>query len=333
MNSLKTAYSILAVILLCGSKAYAQDAAYSQFYANPLYLNPALTGLKVCPRFTLNYRNQWPSISKGYVNYSATYDQYFDKISGAVGVLVNAADGGGGLLKSVSASFIYAYRLVLSKDLVANVGFQGSYLQNKLNWNDLVFEDQLHINNGIIDPVTIEIPPDQLTKGFSDFSAGLLLGYKERYYFGAAAHHLTQPNMAFYNNLPSRLGIKFTVHAGAYVDLETVRGENEDEGMSFSPNIMYLQQGNFHQLNLGMYLNTFPFITGLWFRHNFENPDAIIALIGFQHEKFKAGYSYDFTLSRLTNNNSGGAHEISFAWQLPCPKKVFKIKAIKCPQF
>jgi type IX secretion system PorP/SprF family membrane protein len=332
MNRQKTAYSLLAVILLCGVTSNAQDAAYSQFYANPLYLNPALAGLKVCPRFTLNYRNQWPSIAKGYVNYSATYDQYFDNISGAAGVMVNAADGGGGLLKSVSASLIYSYRLVLTKGLVANVGFQGSYLQNKINWDELVFEDQLHINNGIIDPATSETRPDQLTKGFSDFSAGLLLGYKEKYYFGAAAHHLTKPDIAFYNNVPSHLDMKFTVHAGAYIDLEPAGGEDDLENMSFSPNIMYLQQGNFHQLNMGVYLNTYPFVTGMWFRHNFENPDAIIALIGFQHENFKVGYSYDFTISQLTNN-SGGAHEISFAWQLPCPKKVFKIKAIKCPRF
>lgn len=332
MNKQKTAYSLLAVLLLCVEITNAQDVAYSQFYANPLYLNPALTGIKVCPRLRLNYRNQWPSISKGYVNYSATYDQFFDKISGSVGVMVNAADGGGGLLKTVSASFIYAYRLVISTDLIANVGFQGSYLQNKINWDNLVFEDQLDINNGIIYQDIQEKPPDQLTKGFSDFSVGMLLGYKESFYFGTAVHHLTQPNIAFYKDVSSHLNMKFTVHAGAYIDLEPSTGENDIENMSFSPNIMYLQQDNFHQLNLGVYLNTFPFVTGLWFRHNFENPDAVIALIGFQHEKFNAGYSYDFTISRLTNN-SGGAHEISFAWQLPCSKKIFKLKAIKSPRF
>lgn len=332
MNKQKTAYSLLMMIFICGGITNAQDVAYSQFYANPLYLNPALSGIKICPRLRLNYRNQWPSISKGYVNYSATYDQYFEKISGSVGVMVNAADGGGGLLKTASASFIYAYRLVLSKDLVANVGFQGSYMQNTLNWDKLVFEDQLEISNGSISPAITETPPDQFTKGFSDFSSGLVLGYKESYYFGAAIHHLTQPNISFYSDVSSHLNIKFTVHAGAYIDLEKPTGENNTENMSFSPNIMYLQQGNFHQLNLGVYLNTYPFVTGLWFRHNFENPDAIIALIGFQNEKFNAGYSYDFTISRLTNN-SGGAHEISFAWQLPCSKKIFHLKAIKSPRF
>jgi type IX secretion system PorP/SprF family membrane protein len=331
MNRQKTTYPLLAFMLLFGGMAHAQDVAYSQFYANPLYLNPAMAGLKICPRFTLNYRNQWPSITKGYVNYSATYDQYFENISGALGVIVDAADGGGGLLKSVSANLIYTYRLVLSNELVANVGFQGGYYQNKLNWNDLIFEDQLSLSNGIISQPTGEMQPDRLTKGFSDFSAGFLLGYKENYYFGAAAHHLSQPNISFYSNELSYLGIKYTVHAGAYIDLDA-GGRNNTEDMSLSPNIMYLQQANFHQLNLGVYLNTFPLVTGLWFRHNFENPDAVIALIGFQHKNIQAGYSYDFTISRLTNN-VGGAHEVSFSWQLPCPQKDFKVKAIKCPRF
>ncbi|MFQ3327045.1 MAG: hypothetical protein ACI8YC_001686, partial [Salibacteraceae bacterium] len=56
---------------------YSQDPIYSQFYSNPLYLNPALAGVERCPRFVMNYRNQWPGISSGggnYVTYSASYD-------------------------------------------------------------------------------------------------------------------------------------------------------------------------------------------------------------------------------------------------------------------
>ncbi|MEI6747733.1 MAG: type IX secretion system membrane protein PorP/SprF [Bacteroidales bacterium] len=332
MNKQKIAYFLLTVLTLCAGFVDAQDVAYSQFYANPLYLNPALAGSKVCPRFTLNYRNQWPSINKGYVNYNACYDQHFDKISGAIGLMVNASNAGGGILKSDAISLMYSYRLVISNSLVANVGFQGTYLQNKLDWNSLVFEDQLISGIGVINPVTLEAQPDHLTKGTSDFSAGMLIGYKESLYFGTAVHHLSQPDIAFYNNTPSKLDMKITVHAGAYIDLEQGLDGNDIENLSVSPNIMYIQQGNFRQLNLGMYMNVYPFVGGLWFRHNFENPDAIIALLGFQHAQFKVGYSYDYTVSKLTNA-TGGAHEVSFAWQFPCPQKVFKIKAIKCPRF
>lgn len=52
----------------------AQDLQFTQFYANPLYLNPAFAGSVRCPRICMNYRNQWPNLSGTYVSYSASYD-------------------------------------------------------------------------------------------------------------------------------------------------------------------------------------------------------------------------------------------------------------------
>ena len=44
--------------------AKAQDPAFSQFLVNPLYLNPAMAGSDICPRISLNHRNQWPALAK-----------------------------------------------------------------------------------------------------------------------------------------------------------------------------------------------------------------------------------------------------------------------------
>ncbi|PKP16821.1 MAG: hypothetical protein CVU06_13970, partial [Bacteroidetes bacterium HGW-Bacteroidetes-22] len=65
---------------------------------------------------------------------------------------------------------------------------------------------------------------------------------------------------------------------------------------------------------IGLYFNKYPFVVGTWFRHNIENPDAFIFLLGFQHNSFRIGYSYDVTVSKL-KNVTGGAHEISFGFQ------------------
>ena len=92
------------------------------------------------------------------------------------------------------------------------------------------------------------------------------------------------------------------------------------------------QQGEYHQLNAGVYVNKYPLVVGAWFRHNFENADAVIALVGLQWESLRIGYSYDYTLSEL-QGNSGGAHEVSLSWQFNCIEKRRKIRAIKCPQF
>ena len=54
---------IAAFFCIPTQKAYAQDPEFTQFYANPLYLNPAFAGTGRCPRIIMNYRNQWPAIS------------------------------------------------------------------------------------------------------------------------------------------------------------------------------------------------------------------------------------------------------------------------------
>ncbi len=81
---------ILSYLLLClfAVESKAQDPLFTQFYANPLYLNPAFAGSKRCPRVNINYRNQWPAIAGQFVTYSASYDQHVDAISGGLGGLV-----------------------------------------------------------------------------------------------------------------------------------------------------------------------------------------------------------------------------------------------------
>jgi hypothetical protein len=46
----------------------------------------------------------------------------------------------------------------------------------------------------------------------------------------------------------------------------------------------------------------------------------------------KFGYSYDLTLSKLSDG-SGGAHEVSLALLIGCNKKRRRPGAIKCPEF
>lgn len=321
------------MLILAVNALSAQDAAFSQYYGNPTYLNPALAGIKMMPRLTLNYRNQWPAIPSTFVTYAATYDQFVDKISGGVAFMVMNDNQGDGTITSTSVAALYSYRVKITREMTLNAGFQTTYIQNKLNWDKLVFGDQLQWGNLNTLPPTGETMPDRLNYGMIDFSTGLLFGYKESMYFGVAAHHLNQPDNSFTSISDSRLDMKFTAHAGAWINLREGLETGGIEEMSLTPNILYQQQGKFHQLNLGLSFNMYPMVIGAWFRHNFENADAVIGLIGFQHEKLKVGYSYDYTISSLTNSASHGAHEISFAWLFDRRQKTFKHKAIKSPMF
>ena len=67
---------ILCFLVSNQQEVFAQDPTFTQFYANPLYLNPAFAGSNKCPRISMNYRNEWPNLSGNYVTYSASYDKY-----------------------------------------------------------------------------------------------------------------------------------------------------------------------------------------------------------------------------------------------------------------
>ena len=309
---------------------YSQDPEFSQFYANPLYLNPALAGATVCPRMTGNFRDQWPSVGGAFITYSASYDQYVDFLHGGVGVLVLADRTGGGNLNTTAISLMYAYKFNITSHLYASTALRVGYFQRHLAWENLTFEDMYDRQTGLVYS-TKETQPDNLTVAAPDFSAGIFVGYDDLVYGGIAVDHMSQPKIGFYTDNTSKLDMKFTVHAGSRINLKG-RGSTEEKEFSISPNVLYQQQFKFHQLNLGLYLTYDFIIGGVWFRYNFENADAVVPMIGIHYKNLQVGFSYDVTVSNLSGA-SGGAYEASASWQFPCIEKRRTIRAIKCPRF
>jgi type IX secretion system PorP/SprF family membrane protein len=322
---------VLLALLFVSGKLSAQDPEFSQFYANPLYLNPALAGITVCPKANASYRNQWPGIGKAFITYSFSYDQYVKFLHGGVGISVLADRAASGNLNTTAISLMYAYKFNLSTHLHASGSLKAGYYQRRLDWEDLKFEDMIDPVNGFVLP-TSEKQPDNLSVGVPDFSAGIFLAYDDLVYGGIAVDHVTMPKVGFYVDNETQLYIKYTVHVGSNISLDKSGSTTDEREFSISPNILYQQQFNFHQLNIGMYLTIDPFIAGVWYRHNFENADAIIPMAGIHYMNLRVGYSYDFSVSRL-KGASGGAHEVSASWQFPCPEKRRHIRAIKCPRF
>ncbi len=318
--------TFLAFLLGFIGSLKAQDPEFSQFYANTLYLNPAFAGSAICPRVSVNYRNQWPAL-KTYVTYSASYDQRVDALEGGVGLLVYNDVQANGLLNTTNVSGMYAYTLNINRNFSVKGGFEVAYRQKQLN-PDFIYPDQIHPLYGAIYPTKQDLNI-QTTRHYFDFSAGLV-GYSKTYFFGFAVHHLTQPIEGFINQ--ARLPRKFTVHFGTKIPLN-VRGYRKGE-LSISPNLLFQQQQDFQQLNFGMYLNRKNIVGGFWFRQNLSfKYDSFIMLLGFIQDKLKFAYSYDFTVSRLNNNSTLGAHEVSFAMTFNCRPKRQRFRAISCPSF
>ena len=313
------------VVMICSvGKVHAQDPEFTQFYSNPIYLNPAFAGSKLCPRFVMNYRNEWPNISGNFVTTAASYDQKVDGLYGGLGLIV-LSDNAAKTLQTSRVSLIYSYHQKVTRKFSINFGVEGSYYQKSVDWDRLTFGDMIDPRRGFVYQ-TNDIRRDDPVNNL-DFSAGVV-GYTEQFYAGFAVHHLTEPNESFLNSsTPSPLPMRFTGHFGAVIPLQG-GSLYTDKEQSISPNILYTRQGDFQQLNMGLYVKKGSLVGGVWYR----NKDAFIVTVGIESDMVKVGYSYDVTMSKLSVL-SGGSHEISLGINFYCKPKKKTYRPISCPSF
>ena len=325
---------LMGTLLLTAATAGAQDIGFSQFYANPLYLNPAFAGSAVAPRIALAYRAQWPGLVSAFTTVSASYDQYIESLHGGVGAIVlTDRQGDHGALTSSMLGVMYAFHFQLTRDIRMSAALQATVVNNALNWSSyLRFPGQIDPDLGFTYGLDGIHQPDNLSKMYIDFNAGMLVS-GSKWYAGLAAAHLTQPDQAFYGE--DRVPMKITVHGGGLLNVSEEARRQSSLGLGtpiISPNLVYQYQGGLHYFNYGVYLDWEPFLVGVWFRHGMKNADAFIFQLGVQQDYFKVGYSYDVTVSKLANSTAG-AHELTVGFLLPVPEPKKRVKAIRCPSF
>ncbi len=302
----------------------AQDPIFSQFYASPLIMNPAFTGNTSLPLIHLNYRNQWSSFPTAYSTYAMSYDQYFEKLNTGIGMQVIVDDAGAGIYKTNNYSGFFSYRLMINRSLFLKFGVEAGIIQQSLNWSKLIFYNQIDPINGI-DPnlVSGENQPNELSHSRLDISSGLLL-YSPKYYFGLSLKHINTPDVSFLNvnnNLAQGWPMRFSLHGGMQITL--IERNKRSAGAFISPNVIFVKQGDFSQLNIGAYGGVGLVFAGVWYRHDVTNSDAAIFSLGFKKKWFKIAYSYDLTISKLASQR-GGSHELALTlnFDIDKPKKV-----------
>lgn len=304
-------------------EAVGQDANFTQFYANPLYLNPAFAGTTPHFRVSSIYRNQWTNLGAAYGTNMAAFDYNFDYYDSGLGILI-ANDRMQGF-NSTSLTAMYSYRLVFSDQWVAQLGLEASGVFKTLG-KDLVFGDQLQ--NGS----TAETFGSQ-TLFYPDFGTGFLL-YNPTFWAGFSVKHITRPSQSFYQDfLYNRLEVHYSAHLGKRFLL------SKDEKTYLSTALLYQTQGKFQQIDAGFNFFTEPVMVGLWYRGfpfastiaGIPNHDALAAMVGVHYNSFWFGYSYDYTISGL--KNTGGSHEITVIYSPSYDKRHHKkgTHFINCP--
>lgn len=311
----------------------SQDIHLTQFYSNPVYLNPAFTGANGCTRGAITYRNQWPAISNGYVSSVLAADGYIGSIKSGIGIVLSNDKAGTGQLRTNSVMGSYAYEAHINRNYAIRAGLQAGIGMKAVNLSSLVFGDQIVRGDA---PSSIEVMSQSVN--YFDSNAGFLF-FGKKFWAGFSAFHLNQPNESLIGTAPARLPIKYSFHGGIKVLLEGEEKGDKTMNTYVTPVVHYYFQEKYDQLALGCYLTKARVNIGFWYRGlplksyapGYSNNDAFAVLAGFTTDKFNFGYSYDFTISKLSGNTQG-AHEISISYQY-CKKKKRKLVLVSCPKF
>jgi len=317
----------------------AQDPNFSQFFASPLTLNPAMTGkFDGAYRVAGNYRNQWPSINNAYTTATVSFDANIlqNRISEVdqfgVGVMAFTDKSGNGALQYNYLSLSTAYHKGLDENGYNQLGagFQATYVSKQLNLSSLKFGDQLR-SDGFTGLTQESFSKDQLSVSYFDVNAGVLYNGtsdgENNYYGGVSVYHINRPKESFQDG-EYYLAPRVTFQAGGKIPMgyNAIHLSANHSRQAGAVNTVI---GGAYMLNVNQSEdNATNLYLGTWYRLG----DALIPYVGLEFGELHIGATYDVNISSLkpASNMRGGA-ELSLIYiRQPRDREA---KKLNCPKF
>lgn len=318
----------------------AQDPNFSQFFASPLTLNPALTGkFDGVFRVAGNYRNQWPTINNAFTTATVSLDASILKSSipdydqFGVGIMAFTDKSGNGVLQNNFLALSTSYHKALDENGFHQIGlgFQGTYVNKRLDIASLKFESMLRADGftGLLDE---SFSSNQIKLSYFDMNMGLLYNGTtdgaNNIYFGASMYHVNRPKETFKEG-NYLLEPRLTLQAGGMVPVGEFNAFHFSANHSRQANATNTVIGGAYAMNVTQDAgNPTNLYLGSWFRFG----DAIIPYVGLEFGEFQIGATYDVNISSLkpASNLRGGA-EISLIYiKKPSDPNA---KKLNCPKF
>lgn len=331
-SNLKHFFAAL-VFLLSSGLMFGQDIHFSQYYASPMTLNPALTG-KFNGEWRVGaiYRSQWaPATKPLFMTPSLHLD--FSLLKGklrkdALGVGVvfytDRQNGSGIVSYDVRLGLAYHKGFGRNNGTQISLGFEGGYLNRSVNASNTQFADGYTYDpsspTGYIYTSSSEVVSGKT--GIFDFNAGIFGNSKftkwMTFYAGFAWNHLGRPTETYLEGgSGSTIPWRFVGHGGFEMDVTPK--------VVLIPGVLYQQQAKAQEANFGITAgyhfkvdpnkgNTTLF-AGVWNRMTPHAQDgstktvwgeeSIIPKLGFEVANFRAGLSLDVPLSKLKYTKNG----------------------------
>ena len=309
------------ILSLIGLSLFAQqDAEYSMYFFNGMYLNPAYSGSKEVLNLSALYRQQWVKIDGAPMSASMAVNSPLKKDQYALGLLYSYDQLG--LTKSHNVYGSFAYRIKTKGATKISLGLQAGFLNYTLNANDAVTPDG---NAGgdvaFSENINLFVP---------NFGAGVYV-YSPKYYVGVSVPHILANSLSDklelrtgQNDKESKQYMHYLATAGYVVG-------KENSKVKFLPSVLikYLPNAPFDADFTANFVFVDRFMLGASYRlggnrtEKVGKGESIIGIAKFAATKqFEIGYSYDYTLSSLNNFNRG-THELFLGYSFSSDKSRF----------
>jgi type IX secretion system PorP/SprF family membrane protein len=211
----------------------AQDLHFSQFYLNPMNLNPASTGIfKGDFRAAALYKSQWASVPVNYQTFSGAVDWKAIRRNNSlvsVGFLLQHDKAGDGGLTWNQAGLTASVAQAIGADQAVSIGFGLGMVQRSVDLTGLKFTNQW--TGDLYDPGLPANEPLGRSSGLHpSLSAGINWHYeptgsRSRLNAGVGMLHLNRPSVNLAENgnykLPARVTISVdgALQVGTWTDL------------------------------------------------------------------------------------------------------------------
>jgi type IX secretion system PorP/SprF family membrane protein len=321
-------FAIIFGMLLAGFSVRAQDPNFSQWFSTPLYYNPAYAGVNTGLRARFLFRDQWPNLPVDFKSYYFSADMGDRRLpgSGGLGLVVESDNQGIAFIHDLSVGLNLSVRIPITANVVTQVGIKAAIDQRSVNYDELVFTDQLSAQYGNIYQTSF-VPPNAGKKVFPDFGVGGLMQFANEPgniagTIGFAADHLFKPDESFLSMGSAPLPRKYVAHADFVISAggggsANYYGNSNDDELKINPGIIYQNQFNLNALQVGLNILKYNIYVGAWYKSTTNNlpSSAMTLLAGYRYAfapdmNIKFMYSYDLQISGSLQG-LGGAHEIS----------------------
>jgi len=298
-----------ALLLFSNLVKGQQDAQFSQYMFNGIYINPAYAGYKEQLNVHAFYRNQWTGITGGPKTMSLAVDAIAN--DGNVGLALQISSDRLGAQRNESVFGNYAYRIRMNSDGSARLALGLG-----------VGAVQLGIDGSRLNPNDPEVyqPTGVQSTILPDARAGVYFS-NNRFYAGLSADNL----IAQYIDIDRYAFIPkpkphYYLTAGVLLPL--------NEGILLKPSFLLKDdRGGPTSLDLNAFVilaNKFwvggSYRTGVklyskdYLQKNLSQLNSAVAAVQFlPTENFRIGYAYDFSIGPL-QGYSAGTHEISISY-------------------